>query len=455
VTRTAPRLFGTDGIRGPAGEGPLAPSEVRALGRALAAALRARRPAGAPPPRALLGRDTRPSGPALAAALSAGLRAGGVAVEDGGVLPTPAVALLVPRRDFDLGVAVSASHNPPGDNGIKLLGPDGEKVPESLERDVEARLPAARRARGAARPATAKGRGDHALEYADAVLREFRGLSLRGMTIVVDGADGAASGLAPAVLRLLGATVHAIRCGARGSRINVKCGALHPEAAGRAVLRRRARLGIALDGDADRLALVDERGRARDGDDLLAALAPRLGARGLLPGGAVVGTVMANGGLDRHLRRHGVALRRVPVGDRFVAAAMREEGLVLGAEPSGHVLLPRPGGLLTADGLVAALWVLREMADSGRPLSALVRGFARVPRAETAVRVARKTPLSRVPRMRDAIRAAERAAGASGRVLVRYSGTESKVRILVEAKSLAIARRACAALAAAAEESLR
>jgi phosphoglucosamine mutase len=456
MTRGAPRLFGTDGIRGPAGEGPLAPEALIALGRAVAAAVRAGRPAGASPPRALLGRDTRPSGPLVAGALAAGLRSGGVAVEDGGVLPTPAVALLVRRGRLGLGVSVSASHNPAADNGVKLLGPDGEKVPETLERAVEAGLAAARRRRGAPPGAPAQGRlrPGAAEEYLDAVLEEFRGLSLRGMRVVVDGADGAACRTAPEAFRRLGAEVREVRCGGDGARINEGCGALHPESAGRAVRRHRARLGVALDGDGDRLALLDERGQPRDGDDLLAAVAPRLKSRGRLPGDAVVGTVMANGGLDAHLRRLGISLLRVPVGDRFVAAAMRERGLALGAEPSGHFLVPRAGGLLTADGLVSALWVAREMAATGRALSDLLRGFARVPRAEAAVPVRRKPPLARVAAVRRAIREAEATAGPGGRVLVRYSGTEPMVRILVEAPTRAAAERACAAVAAAAAEAL-
>ena len=498
----APRLFGTDGIRGPAGEGPLSPEAILALGRAVAAAFLARLPAGAPPPRALLGRDTRPSGPMVAGALAAGLQAGGVAVEDGGILPTPAVALLVRRLRFDLGAAVSASHNAAPDNGVKLLGPDGEKADEVLERAVEEALPAARRpraggpppapgppppgaappgggpggagARGRTRPGGAGGgpppaagrpgaggpppapgrlRPEAGLEYVDAVLAEFRGLSLRGMTVVVDAADGAAGATAPEVLRRLGAAVHPLRCGGDGGRINDGCGALHPGSAGRAVRRRRAHLGIALDGDADRLVLLDERGLPRDGDDFLAAVAPRLRARGRLPGSAVVGTVMSNGGLDAHLSARGISLLRVPVGDRHVAAAIREGGLALGAEPSGHILLPR-GGLLTSDGLVSAILVMREMARGGVALSGLLAGFRRIPRAEAAVRVARKPPVERVPSLRAAMAAAAEAAGPRGRLLVRYSGTEPKLRILVESPSREAAERGCAAIAAAAREAL-
>jgi len=454
VSRAA-RLFGTDGIRGPAGEGPLSPESVLALGRAAAAAVRAGRPRGAPPPRVLIGRDTRPSGPMVTGALAAGLQAGGVAVEDGGVLPTPAVALLVRRRRFDLGAAVSASHNPAPDNGVKFLGSDGEKAGDALERAIEEGIPAARRpARaGAAAPAPGRIRADAAEEYGAAILGEFRGLSLRGVRVVVDGAEGAGGAVAPAVLLRLGAEVHPVRCGGNGARINDGCGALHPETAARAVRKHKAQVGIALDGDADRVTLLDEDGRRRDGDDLLAGLAPRLRARGRLPGAAVVGTVMANGGLDAHLQRHGIALVRTSVGDRAVAAAIREHGLALGAEPSGHLLLPR-GGLLTSDGLLTALLVLREMVRAGAPLSAVLPGFPRVPRAEAAVAVARKPPLDRVPAIRVALAAAESVAGPRGRVLLRYSGTEPRARILVESPSRAAAESACATLARAISQSL-
>ncbi len=442
MTRPPRRLFGTDGIRGRAGAGPLAAESVLALGRAVAEAVRAGRPADSPPPRALLGRDTRPSGPMVSGAFAAGLQSGGVAVEDGGVLPTPAVALLVRRGRFDLGVAVSASHNAAADNGLKLLGGDGEKVADGFERTVEAAFAAARRRRAspaAGDPAPGRLR-PAAGDYVDALAAEFRGTRLRGIPVVLDGAEGAASATAPEVLRRLGATVHAIRCDGDGARINEGCGALHPESAGRAVRRRGARLGIALDGDADRCMLLDERGRVRDGDDFLAAMAPRLRARGRLPGAAVVGTVMCNGGLDGFLAEHGVRLLRTPVGDRHVAEALRGGGLALGAEPSGHVLVPR-GGLLTSDGLVTALLVLREMARTRRPLSALLEGFRRVPRAEGTVGVVRRTPVEEVPALRTALRAAEAAVGSGGRILVRQSGTEPRVRVLVEAGSAALAGR--------------
>ena len=450
----APRVFGTDGIRGPAGRGPLAPRALAALGRAVAETHRARR-AGGRPPRVLVGRDTRPSGPAAARALIEGLRAGGAVVEDGGVLPTPAIALLARRHRFDLAAAVTASHNPASDQGVKILGRDGGKVPDAFERAVEAAL--ARVPRRApprrAGPEADGPRPDAAGEYAALVLEEFRDLRLGGTRVVLDAADGAAASVAPGVLRALGAEVVEVRCGGDGARINDRCGALHPEAAGRAVRRARARLGIALDGDGDRAILLDADGRPRDGDDVLAALAPRLRARRRLPGSAVVGTVMSNGGLEAHLGRHGIRLVRVPVGDRFVADALRGRGLVLGAEPSGHCLFPRDG-LLTSDGLVTGLRVLREMTLARASLAGLLRGFRRVPRAEEAVPVARRPDLDRHPEMRAAVRAALAAAGPGGRVLVRYSGTEPKVRILVESTSAAAARRACAALSSSARSLL-
>jgi phosphoglucosamine mutase len=362
------------------------------------------------------------------------------------------VALLARVHGFDLAAAITASHNPASDDGVKLLGRDGGKVPDAFERAVEAALARGRRA-GRARPAPFASRDGAAAEYVDLVRGEFRDLRLRGTRVVLDAADGAAGEVAPAVLRALGAEVIEVRCGGNGSRINEGCGALHPGGAGRAVVRARAHLGIALDGDGDRAILLDAAGRARDGDDVLAALAPALRARRRLPGRAVVGTVMSNGGLDAHLRRHGIALERVPVGDRFVAEAIRRRGLALGAEPSGHCLFPRDG-LLTSDGLVTGLRVLREMAAAGSSLARLLRGFERVPRAEAAVRVGRRPDLARFPPMRAALRAAEAAAGPGGRVLVRYSGTEPKVRILVESTSAPAARRACEALAEAARTSL-
>ncbi|HEU4396092.1 MAG TPA: phosphoglucosamine mutase, partial [Planctomycetota bacterium] len=370
-------------------------------------------------------------------------------------LPTPAVALLARRHGFDLAAAVTASHNPASDDGVKLLGRDGGKVPDAFERAVEALLvpsrPGARPRGRSIPPVTA--RTDAAAEYADLIRAEFADLRLRGARVVLDAADGAAGEAAPAVLRALGAEVFEVRCGGNGARINDRCGALHPEAAGRAVRRARAHLGIALDGDGDRAILLDAAGLPRDGDDVLAALAPALRARRRLPGAAVVGTVMANGGLEAHLRRSRIALVRVPVGDRFVAEALRRRGLALGAEPSGHCLFPRDG-LLTSDGLVTGLRVLREMAAAGASLARLLRGFERVPRAEAAVPVGRRPDLDRHAPMRTAIRAAEAAAGPGGRVLVRYSGTEPKVRILVESTSAPAARRACDALAAAARSLL-
>ncbi|HEU4394702.1 MAG TPA: phosphoglucosamine mutase, partial [Planctomycetota bacterium] len=232
----APRVFGTDGIRGPAGVGPLAPKALASLGRAVAAVDRARR-ASRRPPRVLVGRDTRPSGPRTAGALIEGLRAGGALVEDAGVLPTPAVALLARRHGFDLAAAVTASHNPASDDGVKLLGRDGGKVPDAFERAVEAALARSRAGRERHRPAPVTMHPDAAAEYADLISAEFADLRLRGTRVVLDAADGAAGEAAPAVLRALGAEVFEVRCGGNGARINDRCGALHPEAAGRAVRR--------------------------------------------------------------------------------------------------------------------------------------------------------------------------------------------------------------------------
>jgi phosphoglucosamine mutase len=448
-------MFGTDGVRGPAGSFPFTPESLVALGRATAAVLLARR-TGRAAPRVLMGRDSRPSGPMVAGALTAGLQAGGASVDDGGLLPTPAVALLTAAGRYDLGVVVSASHNAAPDNGLKFLGADGAKVDDAMERAVEEAFAAPRN--GAAHPevppAPGRLREDAAGAYIDAIVAEFRGLSLRRVPIVVDAAQGAASRTAPEILRRLGAEVIPLHADAAGERINDRCGALHPESCGRAVRRHGARLGLALDGDADRLTLLDEKGHARDGDDVLAALAPRLASRGLLPGDAVAGTVMCNGGLDPFLMERSVRLVRTHVGDRHVAAAMRREGLVLGAEPSGHVLLGDRGTVLTSDGVVTALRVLVEMRREKSPLSCLLDGFRRVPRAEAAVPVARRADPSEVPALRKAVAEAEAAAGPRGRVLVRPSGTEPRMRILVEAPTRAAAVRIRDALARAIAASL-
>jgi phosphoglucosamine mutase len=428
------RLFGTDGIRGPAGIGPLAPTALARLGLAVARTLmtgaktRSAR-------RVLVGRDTRLSGPAVVGAVSSGLLAGGLDVEDGGVLPTPAVALLVRRERFDLGVVVSASHNPWPDNGVKLLGRDGRKLSNDAEAAVERAFadPETETLPLPERFGTASWRPAAARDYAKALLAEWRGTKLGGLKVVVDCGHGAQSGIAAPVLTKLGAKVTALNDAPDGRNINAKCGALHPEVIRKAVRAQSADVGVAFDGDADRLQLCDEKGRLLDGDALVAGLAPRLRAQGRLPHDTVVGTSMSNGGLVALLAEQGIRVLRTAVGDRHVVAEMASRGYGLGAEPSGHLVLPRDG-LLTGDGLHAAIACLAILAEERIPASKLAGGYRPWPLEIVSINVRERRPLEEMPRTSAAIAEAERSLGEDGRIVVRYSGTEPKVRVMVEAR---------------------
>lgn len=429
------RYFGTDGIRGRAGQPPLTPGLVMRLGRALA---RMR------PGTVVIGRDTRLSSPALSAALAAGLLADGAHVVDLGVLPTPGVACEVLRRGASAGIAVTASHNPYQDNGIKVFGPDGTK----LDDDDEARLEDALDGLDPDDPGEV-GRwtedGAAALRAYVASLAPDRPFA-DGLRVLVDAANGAASALAVPVLEATGAHVTALSCDPDGLNINVDCGALHPGRLCERIAAGAAQLGVALDGDADRCVMVGEDGELIDGDVLIALLALH---RGL---DRVVGTVMTNEGVVRHLGDRGVRVTRAAVGDRNVLLAMRREGALLGGESSGHVIqLDRSP---TGDGLATALAALQLRQDAGRPLSALAAEIPRFPSTLRAVRVLEKIPLADVPELRAAIEGAEAELAARGRVLVRYSGTEPVLRVFVEGADDDQVRTCCDELAATARRLL-
>ncbi len=428
------RLFGTDGVRGPAGVGSLSPPALARLGLAVARLLADRAERGGPP-RALIGRDTRRSGPAVAAAVTSGLLAGGVEVHDGGVLPTPAVALLVRKLRFEIGVVISASHNPWQDNGVKLLGPDGRKFDDDGETAIEAmwRDPSTDSTPHPDRIEAPVARPGAVDEYVRAILAEFRGRRLLGLRVVVDAANGAQSEVASRVLRRLGARVTAMHDRPDGRNINEGCGALHPESVRRAVRASGADAGVAFDGDADRVQLCDERGRLLDGDVVLAALAPRLRQRRRLPHNTVVGTSMTNGALEQALAARGIRLVRTDVGDRNVVAEMARHGYGLGGEPSGHIVLPR-SGLLTGDGLVVAMHCLRILAEEGVKASELGGGYRPWPLEIVSLRVRARRGVAELPRSAAAIAEAEQRLGRDGRIVVRYSGTEPKVRVMVEAR---------------------
>jgi phosphoglucosamine mutase len=331
-----------------------------------------------------------------------------------------------------MGVMISASHNPYEDNGIKLFGPDGYKLSDEVEAAIEARVNGspAENLVPAAQLGRARRLDDAAGRYIEAVKATFpRGLRLEGLRIVVDCANGAAYKVAPTVLWELGAEVIPVAVAPDGFNINRECGATHPRRMQEEVVAKRADIGLALDGDADRLIVCDERGRNIDGDQIMALIAKRLHEAGALKGGAVVATVMSNLGLERYLTRHGIGLVRTPVGDRYVVERMRAEGYNVGGEQSGHIVLGDHG--TTGDGLVAALQVLAAMQETGEPASAVTARFEAVPQILHNVRYAGRPPLD-LPVVKDAIGAAEARLAGTGRLLIRKSGTEPLIRVMAE-----------------------
>ena len=431
------RLFGTDGIRGTANTDPMTAETALRLGQA-AGIMFVR---GNHRHRVVIGKDTRLSGYMIEPALVAGFVGVGMDVQLVGPLPTPAIAMLTRSMRADLGVMISASHNPFEDNGIKLFGPDGYKLSDATEAEIEAlmasglsgQMAAPAKLGRAARLVDAAGR------YIESAKASFpRGLTLDGLTIVVDCAHGAAYKVAPTVLKELGATVIALGVSPDGFNINRDCGSTVPEALCQAVVEHRADLGLALDGDADRLLLSDERGRLVDGDQILALIAQSWRRAGRLRGGAVAATVMSNLGLERFLAAEGLALRRTAVGDRYVMERMRADGLNLGGEQSGHMILADYA--TTGDGLVAALQVLACLAEQQRPASEACRMFDALPQLLRSVRFTGGSPLAE-PAVMQAVAAAEAALASSGRLLMRASGTEPVIRVMAEGEDEALVRR--------------
>ncbi|WP_338662103.1 phosphoglucosamine mutase [Pararoseomonas sp. SCSIO 73927] len=430
----ARRLFGTDGIRGVANRAPMDAATALRLGQAAGRYFNR----GGHRHRVVIGKDTRLSGYMLEPALTAGFVGAGMDVVLVGPLPTPAIALLTRSLRADLGVMISASHNPFHDNGIKLFGPDGLKLSDAQEEAIEALMAGdlASALAGPGKLGRASRLEDAPGRYIEAVKASFpRGRSLEGLRIVVDCANGAAYKVAPTVLWELGAEVVPVGVAPDGFNINDGCGSTAPGALATLVRERRADLGIALDGDADRLVLVDETGVVVDGDQILALIASSWASQGRLRGGEVVATVMSNLGLERFLQGRGLKLHRTKVGDRYVGEAMRERGCNLGGEQSGHVILSEYG--TTGDGLVAALQVLAVLVEEGKPASEMLRRFGPLPQKLVNVRHAGGSPLAD-PRVEEAIASAEAELGARGRVLIRPSGTEPLIRVMVEAEEEAL-----------------
>jgi phosphoglucosamine mutase len=452
---TAPRvrnLFGTDGIRAIAGESPLDPITIFATGLALAHSLRKT----TAEPRVLFGRDTRESSPWIAAVLAAGLRAAGARVESAGIVPTPAVAFLTRTHGFQTGVVISASHNPWRDNGIKFFGADGYKLPDSVELAMEdeilrhAALIASQIA--APDPASIPPIEDNPslqADYIQFLIDCVPGLSLAHSNdrIVVDCANGAAAVAAPALFRRLGGEVTFLNVSPNGRNINDNCGALYPSHVAAEVTARGAELGLSFDGDADRCMMAGPHNNVINGDAILFIAALDLKARGLLTGDLVVTTAMSNMGLESALKRSGIRLLRAPVGDRYVLEQMLAHNAALGGEQSGHILLPHLA--TTGDGLLTSLVVLDLMARSKQSIAELTADLQVFPQITVNINVREKRPLESIPSVAAAIRAAEEDLRDSGRVVVRYSGTEALARVMVEAETEEATHRHATAIAGA------
>ena len=428
------RLFGTDGIRGTANAEPMTAGTALRVGQA-AGLLFTR---GAHRHRVVIGKDTRLSGYMIEPALVAGFISAGMDVVLVGPLPTPAVAMLTRSLRADLGVMISASHNPYEDNGIKLFGPDGFKLTDATELEIEALMAedVAKRLAASAGLGRAARLDDAAGRYIEAAKASFpRGLRLDGLRIVLDCANGAAYRVAPTVLWELGAEVIPLGVKPDGLNINAGCGSTTPARMCDEVRRCGAHLGLALDGDADRLILCDQDGTIVDGDQVLALIAQSWGEAGRLAGGGVVATVMSNLGLERFLHARGVALHRTQVGDRYVVERMRTAGCNVGGEQSGHVILSDYA--TTGDGLLAALQVLAVLVEDGRPASEVMRVFEPLPQRMRSVRFSGPSPLHG-PAVQAAIREAEASLAGSGRLLVRASGTEPVIRVMAEGEDAAM-----------------
>lgn len=420
-----PRLFGTDGVRGKAGEYPLDRPTIRRLGAALARALPR-------PSRFLSGRDTRESGAWIERELAFGIGSQGGSLTGAGIIPTPAVAYLTPRMGYTAGVVISASHNPFADNGIKVFSGAGEKFTEELEQHVESIM---------AEDTWDVPSGDapqvEQIDYRAEYLEHLRAIlpnveALHDRRVIVDCANGATTTIAPRLFQELGFEVRCIGCEPDGRNINLQCGSTAPQQLARAVIDGAYPLGIAYDGDGDRAIFVDARGNIVDGDAVMLMCARQLKREGRLKGDAVVATVMSNIGLEIGLREAGIDIVRCPVGDKYVMEEMIRRDLSLGGEQSGHVIFSEY--LFTGDGLATSLNVLRTLAATGRTLSDLASELTTYPQVLVNVRVARKVDLSTVPEVAAVVSSVESRLAGHGRLLIRYSGTEPLLRIMIEGK---------------------
>jgi phosphoglucosamine mutase len=425
-------LFGTDGIRGEAGKFPLDDQTVSIIGSSLARYLRTE---SDKQPTIIIGRDTRESGSWLEHALIRGASSAGAECLSAGVITTPGVAFLTRELKADAGVVISASHNPYHDNGIKIFSPSGQKIPDSVERFIESDI------RGSSLPGSTAAIGDiqsHAESEERLSKRYLRflseeiaaGLNLKGLTVVLDCANGASSALAPALFESLGAQVIAINVTPDGQNINLNCGSLHIESLQERVTAERADLGIAFDGDADRSLFVDEQAGFVDGDATLWIIANHLLKQGKLKRDIVVATVMSNIGLEIALRSKRVELVRADVGDKYVLEELLTRDGSLGGEQSGHIIMPELS--LAGDGMITSLCLIRAMREANEPLSELSSGFKRYPQVLLNVRVREKVPFADLPEVQRAVEEVQEHLSQNGRLLLRYSGTEPLARVMIE-----------------------
>lgn len=435
------KLFGTDGIRGVAGQSPLDRTMVSIIGLALSRHLNGE---GS---KILMGMDTRESSTPIAAALSGGLRFGGTQVYSAGVITTPAIAWLTAKHGFNAGIVISASHNPWQDNGIKVFGPDGYKLPDATELAIEREIFRIIREDiewddPIFTPVVTH---EYRMQYIQALLAQVEGLSLDGKRIVIDCANGAAAEVAPQFFEDLKGEVHIHNASPNGRNINENCGALHPEVVAKMVVEEKADLGITFDGDADRALFADENGKVVNGDAIMLLAARDLKEQGKLNSDTVVATTMSNMGLEAALKRSGISMLRANVGDKYVLEMMQKNSASLGGEQSGHILFG--GRSTTGDGLLTALLVLDIMHRTGKSLAELTQDLKVFPQVIVNVKVKSKKPMQDMPEVAEKIAEAEKELADTGRVVIRYSGTEALARVMIEAEDEARMRHHADAIA--------
>ena len=432
-TRKRQPLFGTDGVRGVAGNHPLDIPTISRLGAAIVRTTPRDPARRGPRPRILIGRDTRESGAWIERALARGASYDGGVTDSAGVIPTPAIAHLTAARGYDAGIVISASHNPYEDNGIKVFSSRGEKISEAREQEIEDIV--------ADRTWEVEDEGSseavNRVEYTDEYIAHVRKMlpdvsRLAGVKIAIDCANGATCLAAPRLFDQLGFDPMVIGANPDGRNINLGCGSTHPEKLSAFVVERGRDFGVAFDGDGDRAIFITAEGRVVDGDAVLLMCALHRKAQGLLPGNAIVATVMSNIGLEIKLREHGIAMPRCAVGDKYVAEEMQKKGIALGGEQSGHVIFSEH--LPTGDGMATAMAVLRVMADTGRSLSSLAADLVTYPQVLVNVKVREKRALDSDPVIAKVVKRVEKQLEGEGRLLVRYSGTEPLLRIMIEGR---------------------